>query len=374
MTFFKEPSAFERRVLLVVSGMSPQILTETLWALTQARESAFYPTEIKLLTTSGGARNARLHLIDKKHFVAFCQEYNFNYCNFEADHIDVIKNAAQQELEDIRTPSENESAADYITETIRAYTEDDQCALHVSMAGGRKTMGYYAGYALSLFARPQDRLSHVLVSAPFENIAGFYYPTRKSYLIEGKEGRVLDAQDAEVTLAEIPFVRLRDEVPERLLAGKSSFKETIQKAQRLNEPDSLVIDTINKQVIAAAEIIELQPILFSFYAWLVERNLRGELGVCVLELAAPNTFLAEEFITIYQRIESEDRDLERTFSGLKNGMEREWFDEKKSRVNKILEDCLGKNLAKGYKITGLGKRGYTRYASVIESEQIEWRE
>ena len=32
--------------------------------------------------------------------------------------------------------------------------------MHVSIAGGRKTRGFLAGYTLSLLGRPQDRLSH----------------------------------------------------------------------------------------------------------------------------------------------------------------------------------------------------------------------
>lgn len=65
-------------------------------------------------------------------------------------------------------------AADAIVELVRRCTQDDQTALHVSIAGGRKTMGFFMGYALSLYGRPQDRLSHVLVSAPFESNHDFY--------------------------------------------------------------------------------------------------------------------------------------------------------------------------------------------------------
>ena len=49
-------------------------------------------------------------------------------------------------------------------------------SLHVSIAGGRKTMGFYVGYALSLFARDQDRLSHVLVPPSLESRQDFFYP------------------------------------------------------------------------------------------------------------------------------------------------------------------------------------------------------
>ncbi len=369
-----EPASYLRRVLLVVSGMSPQILTETLWALTQSRHPGFIPTEIRMLTTAGGYRNARKRLLEEGHFARFCNEYEVQPPCFDVDQIEIIRDSLGLPLEDIRTPEENSAAADHITEIIRQYTLDDHCALHVSIAGGRKTMGYYAGYALSLFAREQDRLSHVLVSEDFENLADFYYPTRASQLINAHGNRVLDAHDACVTLAQIPFVRLRDEVPAALLQGQASFSQAIAVAQRINAPVSLRIDLKKSQVIAAGEHIQLPPILLAFYAWLTDRSLRGEEGVSVQDLVAPNKILANEFVSVFLRLIDENRDVERTLDSLKDGISREWFDEKKSRINRQLSDTLGKTLAKNYQINGTGRRGLTRYSLMLEAEHIEWLE
>ena len=106
---------------------------------------------------------------------------------------------------------------------MRELTQDDGSALHVSIAGGRKTMGFYLGYALSLYGRAQDRLSHVLVSAPYESHPQFFYPTIRSQVIytPPPHNRPYDTRAAEVTLAAIPFVRLRDELPDDLLEEKS---------------------------------------------------------------------------------------------------------------------------------------------------------
>ncbi|MFA5631690.1 MAG: CRISPR-associated ring nuclease Csm6 [Porticoccaceae bacterium] len=372
---YSSPEEFPRRILLVVSGMSPQILTETLWALTWQRQPAFVPTEIHLLTTIGGARNARLNLLDKGRFTAFCHDYGLAPSLFDSDSLHTISTGSGRPLEDIRTPEENEAAADFITGFIRDLTRDDDAALHVSMAGGRKTMGYYAGYALSLFGRAQDRLSHVLVSEPFENLPGFYYPTPMSHLIDGPNGRVLDARDAEVTLAEIPFVRLRDEVPTLLLEGRAGFSETIQKAQRLNGEESLVVNIAGKRLIAAGEEVTLPPSLFAFYVWIIRRLLDGDNEPGVRDLAGPNQAYAETFLALFERIEGEmGRDLDRTREALANGMEKGWFDEKKSRVNKALVERLGQSLAKRYQITGFGKHGYTRYTVMLDADQIEWIE
>ena len=75
------------------------------------------------------------------------------------------------------------AVADFITEQVRQITADPAASLHVSIAGGRKTMGFYAGYALSLFGRAQDQLSHVLVSPSFELLKEFSIrvPTPRSF-------------------------------------------------------------------------------------------------------------------------------------------------------------------------------------------------
>lgn len=370
------PYEFEKRVLVVVSGMSPQILTETVFALTQSAVLPFVPTEVHLLTTLSGARNAQLHLLDKGHFAKLCYEYNLDSNVFGVHSIHVIQDDNGHLLEDIRTPDENETAANFITQVVQRFTQDDATALHVSMAGGRKTMGYYAGYALSLFARPQDRLSHVLVSEQYEGLSEFFYPTRASHLIEGRNKQVLDTKEAKVTLAEIPFVRLRNEIPVLLLEGKASFKETILKAQRVNEPESLVVDIAHKKVIVAGEQIDFAPQHLAYYLWFVARLVADEPLIRSTDFIDDNKALSESFLQFYRDLEGEmGRDLEGTEKSLRNGMDRSWFDERNSRVNKQLEKQLGHNLAKRYQITGQGKRGRNYYYTLLmDLENIIWQQ
>lgn len=56
-----------RRILLVVTGLTPQVVTETLYALACAPADggeAWIPDEVHLVTTSTGAENARLTLLE----------------------------------------------------------------------------------------------------------------------------------------------------------------------------------------------------------------------------------------------------------------------------------------------------------------------
>jgi|25BtaG_2_1085352.scaffolds.fasta_scaffold00039_6 CRISPR-associated protein (TIGR02584 family) len=224
-----------RKVFLAVSGMSPQIITETLYALIQ--EKHWIPDEVHLITTEQGKQNAVLQLLEgERHFQRLLKDYQVNQpVLFSEQNIAVIQDANGQVLADLRTPQDNETAADTICTVIRELTSDADTELHVSLAGGRKTMGFYAGYALSLFGRPQDRLSHVLVSEGYESLRDFFYPTPTTRVIYDRDGKSLDASKAQVWLAEIPFVRLRGGLSQSLLNGQHGFSETVALARKATE-------------------------------------------------------------------------------------------------------------------------------------------
>ncbi|WP_324601743.1 CRISPR-associated ring nuclease Csm6, partial [Accumulibacter sp.] len=255
----EHPSAYPRRILLAVTGLSPQIVTETLYALAVAPAPgarAFVPSEIHLITTRSGADKARLALLsdDPGWFHRLCRDYALPPIDFAAEHIHVLADADGDPLDDIRSPDDNRCAADGISELVRDFTADADCALHVSIAGGRKTMGFFLGYALSLYGRPQDRLSHVLVAEPFESSSAFYYPTPASQVIELAGGRLADAASARITLAELPFVSLRHGLPEALLTGHASYNEAVAAARRALAPAQLTIDLAGRRIQAAGKV------------------------------------------------------------------------------------------------------------------------
>lgn len=272
---------YPRRVLLTVSGLSPQIITETLYALAVAAQPAdrFVPTEVVVLTTTEGAQRIRLALLSEQPggFRRLLADYGLPPILFDERQLHVVHDAEGQPLADIRTEADNALMADAITELVRSLTADEDCALHVSMAGGRKTMGYYAGYALSLFGREQDRLSHVLVSAPFESSWEFCYPTPEPRVISVAGGRELaDASTALVSLAQIPFVRLRQGLPQALLQGSRSFVETVQVANASKHAPHMRLDPLRCELHADAQVIKLPPTQFALLAVLAQRAISGK--------------------------------------------------------------------------------------------------
>jgi len=360
------PEDYSRRILLTVTGLSPQIVTETLYALAAANR-AQAPTEVHVITTSEGAERVRLALLSREPgwFYRLCNDYGLPPIAFGPEQIHVLTDSAGVPLTDIRSPNDNERAADAITEKVREFTADPAAALHVSMAGGRKTMGYYAGYALSLFGRSQDRLSHVLVKEPFESSWEFFYPTPYSRVITTRDNKLADTAEATVTLAEIPFVSLRGGLPKRLLEGSARLSATVAAARRALEPARLVIDLAGRCVHASGEVVPMSPAELAFYAVFARRR---QVSGHALQRADPE--LAGPYLAEFKRIAGAmSGDLERAEQALQRGMDTDYFDQRKARTNAALEQHLGSQLAQLYQIHSDGRRG-GRFNLRLEPEAI----
>jgi CRISPR-associated protein (TIGR02584 family) len=362
-----------KSILLAVTGLTPQVVTETLYAMHQQGQPL--PEQIHILTTAEGHQRARLTLINDGWLARFYSDYQLPKPDFAERHIHILQQANGEVLHDIRTQADNRAMADGITEWIRTLTADPDTALHVSIAGGRKTMGFYAGYALSLYGRPQDRLSHVLVPADYESHPQFYYPTPYSHVIYGNDSsrKPLDTQNAEVMLADIAFVRLRHGLDTALLQGKSSFSESVAKAQQALGPACISINLRQRSIKAQDTSIKLTPADLAFYSWLLKRQLaRQPFPTCPSD-GAPEHDYAGQYLDEYRLISGELGGADRTIHALKHGMSKSFFEQRKSRINKILKQTL-QHAASAYLISAVGNRPQTRYQIMLNADQIQYQQ
>ncbi len=369
------PERWPRRILLAVTGLSPQVVTETLYALAVRRDPPFMPTEIVLVTTRKGAEHVRLDLLsqDPGWFQRLGRDYDLPEITFDDHCIHIIRDAAGRPADDIRTPADNEAAADFIAETVCALTADPDSALHVSIAGGRKTMGYYLGYALSLFGRPQDRLSHVLVTPPFESHPQFFYPSPDQRIIHSldRHSTPLDCSQAEVTLAEIPFVSLRHGFDDRLLRGKIRFSEAVAAARRALGPPKLVIDQTGRRIRARGVIVDLPPRELAFYSVFAHRAQNSQPAIAAPPKEVGDSDWARWFIDEYCLIKSHELETnDRTLEALKKGMDGDYFSNTKSRLHKKLKKELG-TAAENYLIDDGGTRP-RQYSLKLPPEAIHF--
>lgn len=217
-----------RVVLLAVTGMSPAIVTETIWAL--AREQpAVIPDEVVIVTTTRGAEDLQRQFLTpradwrNRHVWETLRatilgpdaatDPRLQLAEPRLIEIPDRRTGVRRAADDLRTAADNSAAADFLLEEVRRHAENPDTRIIASIAGGRKTMGALLYAALTLLGRETDRLTHVLVMDPFDTARDFFFPAQPVKTVtvgHGTNTRRINAKDCCIELADIPFVPLRN--------------------------------------------------------------------------------------------------------------------------------------------------------------------
>lgn len=272
-----DPTSYPRRALVCVIGLSPQVLTETLYSLAVAGTPPWIPTEIHAITTAAGARTLRETLLGEEQsspYAALLTDYLKHASIAFADtpdHVHVISRD-KRALEDIEDPDDSSAAANAILEVVAQLSVDRACAIHASIAGGRKTMGFYLGYALSLLGRPQDRLSHVLVSKPFEDHRGFFFPPLEPRDLTMRDGKTRSTEEAKISLAPINVVMFAEGLREKIVQQKLGFDALVKQAQSDLVPQPVLISPAARAIEVNEARVTLEPSDMAWYLYLAQRR------------------------------------------------------------------------------------------------------
>lgn len=375
----RQPHEYSRRILLATIGLNPQILTETIYALAVEAEQPFVPNEIYVITTEQGKRPLEVSLLSPagEMLSNLADDYGLYGLSsaLTSDRIYVIRDETDKPLADISTEADNTYAADLITSTVRRLTSDDEAALHVSLAGGRKTMTFLMGYALSMFGREQDRLSHMLVGREYETHPNFFYPPRVPKMLTTRDGSKISTADADLRLAEIPFVSLRSGLPEELLNGEASYSETVRQAQSGIEEPKLIVDHASKRISCHGKVFTMQPLRFAIYAWLARRRKEG-LGINgdgSVHWSEVGRLEVQELLSEYKKIKGLQPDaVSEQIKRLADGIPKETMEQNKARILSKLRKELG-YLASHYEIKKRGRiegSSYFRIGLEIDAGSI----
>lgn len=276
-----QPSSYGRRVFIGLTGLAPQVFTETLYALLQ-QDDPFVPTELQLVTTEEGKRRALVLLQHPQQGLeALWEQYGKGPLpSFDPDtHIHVITEA-DLPLDDVTDAGHDVGTADTILDALRPLARDPHCAIHASIAGGRKSMSFYMGYVMSLLAREQDRMSHVLVNAPFENLPTFAFPPRIPVRLALANGEYASTADARVKLSPVAFVHLYQRLPQQLLENRISFRTLVEHAEVALARPQLVVDLPHCRVGVRARghaplVVSLTRLEMALYAYLAATRRRA---------------------------------------------------------------------------------------------------
>jgi len=285
-------------VLLAVTGMTPAIITETVWGLAH-ESSPTVPDRVVVVTTTTGRNCIQQELFTarpefgnmtvweqlrkelEKHGVDVANKLRFGTTPDDIRVFTVTDVHVQSiELDDIRTPAENEAAADFLLDTLRVFTENPDIRLICSLAGGRKTMSALLYSCVSLIGRDDDRLTHVLVNEPFTDSRlkpRFYFPSDQLQMLQG-EGKpnLLSATRARVELADVPFVPMRKllpRVPGRFTDLVNTYRSKIN---ALSSPPRVELSEKEPLLTVEGQTVALTATEFALMSFLVERARAGQ--------------------------------------------------------------------------------------------------
>jgi CRISPR-associated protein (TIGR02584 family) len=215
-------------VLFAVVGMSPAVLTETVWALAHRRPRVL-PERVVVLTTRKARASIERELLappsDQPQALPVWDELRHHLrarpgqLRFGAtpEDIRVVTRldpvtGRSSELDDITSPEDNLALGNALLENLRPFTENPRVRLIASLAGGRKTMSALLYACMSLIGREGDEITHVLVNEPYDGPLQprFYFPGQSAAPLQNpRGGPAVSPRDARVGLATLPFVPLR---------------------------------------------------------------------------------------------------------------------------------------------------------------------
>ena len=232
-----------RKILIAGMGTSPAVLTNAVWALAHG-EKPVVPDEIVVFITKNGKTLLKKELFDDGVWADMLKSLAREGIDIEGKlifgetSIRSIPDVRGNEIDDLRTGDDNLRAADFMLGELRKYTEDNGTELHVSIAGGRKTMSALLFSCMSLLGREQDKVYHVLLPPALEGgvTPTFYYPKHGTTYTARGTGKKYKSKDLQCELFEVPFVRMRGWYQEKFKEIPPSYRTLISKVQTVAPP------------------------------------------------------------------------------------------------------------------------------------------
>lgn len=366
-----------RHVLISVVGLSPQVITETLYFYWCLASPPVPITEVFALTTLHGKQVLEDTLLgDNGKLKSFCDDYNLPPIHFGLVNIHLLKDADGQPLEDISSVIDNEALADQLFTFVRDLAVSTDVCLHASIAGGRKTMGLYIGLAMQFYGRPGDTLSHVLVNPKLENQEFFYPPPNGADVILS-DGRTIPTDDIRLELAEIPLLLLKEKIPFLSEHTEAGYTELIKIAQReynaLQAISPVTVNTCSRCLEIGEVTINLTPLELALYLFFARQHQKREVEdrYFISRSNIREGVLTEPLKEIVSQIPARDFRLE----GLK-GWENDpiaRFSQTRSNINRKIKEGLGEPQSTHYQIqswNSSSNQGEIFYGLTLSKDRI----
>lgn len=368
-----------KTVLLAVAGLSPQVITETLYALFREGRRV---DEVHVITTRVGKEAIYGTLLAPTDgmFRRFCADYGIapGTIAFDFDHIHAVRDENGVELDDILDEDDNALLMRLCVELTFRFTADAHRAVYFSIAGGRKTMSACLMAAAQFYGRAQDRIYHVLVTPEFEGCRDFFYPPPVSapVTLRDQEGKpyIRETRYAEVNLVTIPFVSLRDRLSEDQLRDPKDPGQLMLALIRESTP-MLEVDLPAGCLRYKGRELDLNPAhlaLYAFFALEKKACTRDKACRGCQECYLPVTAVlgrTGEIAELYTRL-ARTREIESMRENGITSLDTQNFNAYKSKLKAAIERAFGLRASRWLVIESRGRRPDTTFGIRLGRERI----
>ena len=282
----------KRKILVAGMGASPAVLTNAVWALAHQSEPVV-PDEIVVFITKDGKALLKKELVDGGVWADMLECLTRDGVDVEGKlmfgetSIRSIPDAKGNEIYDLRTGEDNLRAADFMLAQLRQYTEDSGVELHVSIAGGRKTMSALLLSCMTLLGREDDKVYHVLLPPEFEGGTEpvFFFPKKGVKHKSRVTGKIYQGAKVQSELFEVPFVRMRGWYQDKFNTIPPSYRTLILQVQGVAPPavayPEIEIDAWNGWVKVDGRVVSMSKSCFAMLMFLANgcpaKDLHGKL-------------------------------------------------------------------------------------------------
>jgi len=231
-----------RTVLVATTGLSPAVLTETVWALAQEKKPII-PDQIIVLTTVTGQKRLAEQLFGADELWADLrrdilgpradtdQRLDFDLTPDRVKVVHLRVGTRRQPLDELLNSAQHTAFADALVDELWVHTSKPDTRVVASLAGGFKTMSALLLSGMQLLANPGDRVTHVLVGGGYEATKpSFYFPRQKAQTLKQiHSGATLIAKDAAplIQLIDVPVIPLRRWFAEALDRKPPSYETLV---------------------------------------------------------------------------------------------------------------------------------------------------
>jgi CRISPR-associated protein (TIGR02584 family) len=370
-----------KNILLAVVGLTPQVITEALYALHQEGRTV---NAIHIITSSSGkeAIHARLLASGQGAYYRYLKDYGLDPLEIEfgPENVHVLADHHGIEIDDIIGIEENEILLQTCLDQACRLTLSNDTSVYFLIAGGRKTMSACLAVAAQFYGRPQDRVYHVLISPEFESTPDFFYPPPQSVQVRlyDQQGQpfLKESRFARIDLVQMPFVSIRNRLTRKDLQ-QSLDPATLLMSLVLDRAPQLIVNLNEGKIVFKGRELDVRPALLALYSFFAlekkdcrytDRSCR-DCTDCFLNLFQILT-RSKEIADLYRHIISHRSSVPATSDTGILALDQENFASYKAKIHKILMQGFGTVALRDIQISSLGKRPETCYGLPLDRKQI----